>query len=44
VIDLARWHNWVALAVMLLLLGFVLHAIGRAWSPAGSLVKASFGA
>lgn len=42
-LDLARWHNWVALAVMILILGFVLHFVGKMVPPVGNVVRASFG-
>jgi len=43
-INLTSWHNWVALAAMLLLIGLALHKLGARVPAVGKVVQASFGA
>lgn len=43
-IDLTKWHNWVAFALLLLASGWLLHQVGARVPVVGNVVKASFGA
>jgi hypothetical protein len=43
VIDVARIHNWIALLLMVLIIGFILHQLGQRVATVGKVVTASFG-
>jgi hypothetical protein len=43
VIDLAKAHNWVAVLVMVLIVGFILHQLAQRSSAVGRVVTAAFG-
>lgn len=42
-LSLGNWHTWVALAVAILILGFVLRQIGARVPMVDRVVKASLG-
>ena len=42
-LDLTKWHNWVALTLMLLLVGFALHQVGQRVPAVGNVTRAAFG-
>ena len=44
VIDLTKVHNWLALAGMILVIGFILHQAAFRIEPVRKVVAASFGA
>lgn len=43
-LRMSHWHTWVALALAILLIGFILHQVGQRVGVVGRVVKASFGA
>jgi hypothetical protein len=42
-LRMSHWHTWAALALAILLIGFVLHQIGNRVAPMKRVVTAAFG-
>jgi hypothetical protein len=43
VIDLTKWHTWIAFGALLLVWGWLFHQLGARVPAIGTVVKASFG-
>jgi hypothetical protein len=42
-VSLGKWHNWVAVLLIVILGGFVLHQVGRRVPAVGKVVAAGMG-
>lgn len=42
-IDLTKWHNWLAIALIVFVIGFLAHQAAARVPAAGGVVRAAFG-